>query len=119
MKMDTLAFDNLLRHCSHPQRRILFGVLVEQQRPLTMHDLTRTVVKHNHHQPLSEVSGPELERIRIPLLHNDIPKFEADGFVEFEADRQLVEPTAQLEAYQSLISTIVAEDPNLDPPIGL
>lgn len=119
MNTDTLAFDNLLRHCSHPQRRILFGVLGEQQRPLTMHDLTRTIVKHNHPQPLSEVSGPELERIQIPLLHNDIPKFEADGFVEYEAERQLVDPTEQLEQYQPVISTIIEKDPNLELPVGL
>lgn len=113
------VFDTVLELCRDRQRRIVLAVLADQRRSLTVNDLAKTVVKHNHHVPLSEITEAEATRIHLSLHHVHIPKLEACSLVEYDLDRQLIEPTAEFDRLQPHLSAIVDADPDLDAPVEL
>lgn len=116
---DSAGFDNFVELCSDQHRRIVLAILDSQQRPLTVQDLTKTILKYNHHQSPAEVSGEEHEGIQLSLHHHHIPKLEAEGFVEYDSPRHRVQPTEKLDEWSSSLSAIIEADPTLEPPIGL
>lgn len=119
MSRSSLEFDAVLDLCGNQHRRIVLGVLADQQRTLTMDDLTKAIVKHNHHTPLTEVSGETVSQIKTSLDHVHIPKVEAAGLIEYDSGRQLVEATERFERFEPHISEILDADPGLAPPLDL
>lgn len=105
--------------CSDKHRRIVLAVLAEQQRPLTLNDLAKTIVKHNHHVPLTEASGETITRIKTSLYHCHVPKFAEAGLIEFDAERKLVEPNAEFEQIETHLASFLAGDPELSQPVEL
>lgn len=114
-----LDFDAVLGLCSDRHRRIALAVLADQQRTLTMDDLTKAVVKHNHHTPLAEVSGETTTRIKTRLHHTHVPKLVAAGLVEHDAERGLVEPTPEFDRVEPHLSAVLDADPVLEGPVEL
>ncbi len=114
-----IDFDVLVDLCRNEHRRIAIAVLADQRRSLTLDDLTKAVVKHNHHVALTEVSDGTLPRIKTALHHVHVPKLDAAGFVEYDLERQLVEPTAAFDRAEPQLSAILDADPQLEPPVEL
>ena len=112
-------FDTLLELCQEQHRRIVLAVLASEKRSLTMNDLTKAIIKYNHHTPLLEISEEESRQIRTELYHVHIPKLEDQSLVEYDRKRQLVEPTSQFDQLQPQLSAIIDVDPDLEPPIVL
>ena len=112
-------FDTLLELCQEHHRRIVLAVLAGEKRSLTVNDLTKTIIKHNHHTPLREISKEESRQIRMELYHVHIPKLEDQSLVEYDQERQLVEPTPQFDQLQPQLSAIIDADPVLDSPVAL
>ncbi|WP_436344211.1 DUF7344 domain-containing protein [Natronorubrum sp. FCH18a] len=112
-------FNTLLELCQDRHRRIVLAVLATEQRSLTVNDLTKAIVKHNHHTPLTEISKEESKQIRLSLYHIHIPKLEDLSLVTYDQERQLVEPTSQFDQLQPQLSAIIDAVPDLDPPVAL
>lgn len=117
--MDSKSFDSVLDLCQNQHRRIVLGVLAEEQRSLTLNDLTKTVLKYNHQTPLTEASEDVLTEIRVSLYHIHLPKLAAAGFIHYDPEHQLVEPTEHLDQMQPTLSTILTADPSLKASIEL
>ena len=118
-RVGTIELDTVLDLCRSRHRRCVLAVLDEERRPLTINDLTKTVVKYNHHMPITEVSAERQRQIRRRLHHEHIPKMETEGVVEFDPERRLVEPTAQFDELHPHLSAIVDADPALEKPVRL
>lgn len=114
-----LDLDGVLDLCQDQHRRIVLGVLAAQQRPLTRNDLTKAILKHNHHVPVTAGSGETATGIETTLHHVHLPKLEAAGLVEYDIERHLVEPTAQFDRIEPHLTTILDADADLDPPLDL
>lgn len=112
-----MEFDTLLDLCGDEHRRIVLGTFLEEQRALTTRDLSKAIVQYNHHAPLREISGESMTRIRTELHHVHVPKLVAAGLVEYDDDRELVEPTADFQTVAPRLSKILAADPELDTPL--
>ncbi|WP_339105255.1 hypothetical protein [Haloterrigena salinisoli] len=112
-------FDTLLELCREQHRRIVLAVLASEKRSLTVNDLTKTIIKHNHHTPLREISGEESMQIRMELHHVHIPMLEEQSLVEYDQKRQLVEPTPEFDQLQPQLSAIIDADPVLHPLVAL
>ncbi|NUB91653.1 hypothetical protein HTZ84_09410 [Haloterrigena sp. SYSU A558-1] len=112
-------FNTLLELCQEHHRRIILAVLATEKRSLTVNDLTKAIVKHNHHTPLLEVSEEESRQIRISLHHMHIPKLEDLSLIEYDQERQLVEPTPQFDQLQPQLSAVIDADPELEAPVTL
>ncbi|QFU82266.1 DUF7344 domain-containing protein [Natronorubrum aibiense] len=119
MSENPIAFDTVLDVCGDEHRRIILAVLAEEQRSLTVNDLRSTILNYNHHTPVTEASEEVLTEIQSSLSHTHIPKLESAGVIEYDSERQLVEPTEQFDQLQPHLSAILGTDPNLDEPIEL
>lgn len=119
MSESTIAFDTVLDLCRNQHRRVVLAVLIDQQRSLTLNDLRNTVIKHNHHTSINEAPTEDITRIQLELQHIHIPKLEATGVIEYDSNRQLVEPTEQFDKLQPYLSTIIDADPGLKAPVEL
>jgi len=119
MNEDPPPLDVVLDLCSDKHRRIVLGVLATQRRPLTLDDLTKAIVKHNHHEPLRELSGETMTQIRSEIHHRHAPRLEDAGLIEYDRERHLVEPTEQFERVETQLSDILEADPAASPPLDL
>jgi hypothetical protein len=119
MSEDSIASDSLLDLCRDQHRRIVLGTLLEEQRSLTLNDLTTAILEYNHQMPITEASEEVLTEIRIWLYHVHVPKLAAEGLVEYDSDRRLVEPTEELERAQPALSAILDADSSLEAPMEL
>ncbi len=119
MSKRSITFDTVLDLCGNKHRRIVLAVLAEEQRSLTVNDLRGTILTYNHHTPVTDASEEVLTEIRASLSHTHIPKLESAGVIEYDSERQLVEPTERFDQLQPHLSTILDIDPNLDEPIEL
>ena len=119
MAEDSVAFDVVLEQCRDRHRRLILAVLSGEQRPLTIQDLAKAIVTSYHDVELSAVSAETMTEIHTSLHHIHVPKLENGGFVQYDPERQLVEPTAKFEQLQPSLSAIIEADPDLDPPIEL
>lgn len=112
-----MEFDTLLDLCGHEHRRIVLATLLDERRALTTRDLSKAIVEYNHHAQLREVSGEAMTRIRTELHHVHVPKLVAAGLVEYDADRELVEPTAEFQEVAPRMTKILSADPELEAPL--
>ena len=119
MGEDSIAFDSVLDLCQNQHRRIVLGTLAEEQRSVTLNDLTKAVLKYNHQMPLTEASADVLTKIRHSLYHVHLPKLASEGLIDYDPERQLVEPTEQFEQVKPTLSTILDADPTLEAPMEL
>ncbi|WP_049990392.1 DUF7344 domain-containing protein [Natrinema salifodinae] len=112
-------FDTVLELCQDQHRRIILAVLAYEKRSLTVNDLRQTIIEHNHHKPITEIPEEETTQIRLSLIHTHIPKLEAFSLVDYDQERQVVEPTIQFDQLEPQLSVILDADPGLEPPIAL
>ncbi|WP_137285414.1 DUF7344 domain-containing protein [Halorussus salinisoli] len=113
----TPELDTVLDICEHKHRRIVLAALADQHQSLSIDDLVEAIVRHNHHTSPSEAADKVVTRIRTGLHHVHLPKLTEAGFIQYDSERQLVEPTAQLEQAESHLSVILAVDSELPTPL--
>lgn len=116
---DSVDFDTVLDVCQTPHRRIVLGTLAAEQRPLTLNDLTQLVYKYTRQTPIAEATEDTLTEIRLSLYHSHLPKLASEGFIQYNPEGHLVEPTEKLEEAEPTLTTILDADPALDGPMEL
>lgn len=119
MKEVTIDFDTVLDLCRDPHRRIVLAVLLEEQRSLTVNDLTKTILKYNHRTLVTEVPKEVLTKIQLSLYHVHIPKLEREGVIEYDRERQQIEPTERFDQLYPHLSAIIDLDPGLEETVAL
>lgn len=119
MSEDSLAFDSLLNLCQHQQRRIVLGILTEEQRSVTLDELTTAVLKYNHQTPITEASKAVFEEIRSSLHHVHLQMLASEGLIEYDPERQMVKTTEQFDQLHPTLATIFDLDPSLQMPMKL
>ncbi|WP_408958571.1 hypothetical protein [Natrinema sp. 74] len=119
MSEKPLAFDTVLDLCADQHRRIALAALANEQRSLTVNDLTKAIAKYNHHVPVTEMPKGSLTELQISLHHAHLPKMEASGLIDYNQERGLVEPTEQFKQMQPQLSAIIEADHDLESPVEL
>lgn len=115
----TIESDTVHELCRSRYCRCVLAVLDEERRSLTVNDLTHTILKYNHHTPITEASAERLRQIRRSLYDEHIPKLVSEGVVEFDEGRYHVEPTEKFDQLQPYLSAITDIDPDFDGPAEL
>lgn len=105
--------DTVLELYSNPQRRVVFGVLVDQRQSVTVDELTEAILDHEHDNPPDAVDGEAARRIRTRLHHVHLPKLEAAGLVEYNAKRQIADPTAEFDRLERELAVVLETDSEL------
>ncbi len=114
---DTARFDAVLELCGDRYRRLILAVLASESRPLSLDDLTETIVEYNHRASISEIAPDEMDRIRLTLHHQHLPKLEQRGVLAYDFERKLVTPTATFDELQPLFSAVIEIDPSFELPV--
>lgn len=114
-----VEYDTILDLCRDQHRRIVLAVLAHEERSLTINDLTKTIVDHNHHAPITEIGQEEITRIQVSLQHVHIPKLESLSVVDYDRERHLVEPTSRFGQLEPQLSAVIDADPVLETPMAL
>ena len=106
-------FDTVLDICEHKHRRIVLAALADQHQSLSTNDLANAIVEHNHQTPLIEAADETVTQIQTVLRDVHLPKLAEAGFIRYDPERQMVEPTAQIGREESHLSAILAVDSEL------
>lgn len=53
------------------------------------------------------------------MNHVHLPKLAAEGLINYDPEKELVESTEQFEQVQPILSTILDADPSLEAPMKL
>jgi len=114
-----ITFDSVLDLCRSQHRRIVLGILVAEQRSVTLNELTEAIIKYNHQISPTEASDDVLAETRTSLHHNHLPKLASEGLITYEPDREHAEATEQLTQVQPTVSAVLDADPELEAPIEL
>lgn len=107
---ETPDLETVLEACGHEHRRILLATLANQQQSISIRDLTNAIVKHNHHLPPTEIDDETFKRAKVGLHQVHLPKLAEMGFIQYDPERKVVEPTAQVGQEVSHLSAILALD---------
>lgn len=110
---------SVLSLCRNEHCRVALSVLLEEDRTLTLNDLTRSIVGHTRSDPITEVSGDEVEQIYRDLRRVQLPRLAEDSLVQFDDQRGLVSPGGRLAEVQPQVHDAVAADSRLDAPLAL
>lgn len=110
MSENPASVDSILDLCRNQYCRIAIRTLAEEQRSMTIDELSKVIFSEVHQTPITGASEDELTNIRTSLYHAHLPKLAAKGHVTYDAERQLVEPTEQLTGVHSTLSTFLAGD---------
>lgn len=86
---------------------------------MTVRDLTQAIVQYNHHKQLTEVPEEVVTRVQTALHHLHLPKLAAVGFIEYDPERRIVDPTEQLDRARPSLSAVIEADPTLELPVRL
>lgn len=114
MSEDRGEFDTALKMCCNEHRRIVLAVLMRERRALTLNDLAKEVVRHNHHTPITDIPSEDVIQIYLSLYHQHVPKLSDAEIVEYDREDKLVELTERFDRFQPYLSTIIEADPDLD-----
>lgn len=115
----TTEFDAVLELCQEQHRRIILATLAHEEQSVTVDDLTKAIVTHNHHMPLAEVREEETKQIQSALHHVHLPKLADQSLVDYDQEQHQVEPTPQFDQLQPQLSAIIDIDPDLEAPVVL
>jgi len=107
------ALSTVLDVCEHKYRRIALAALANQQQPISINDLTDTIMKRDHHTQPTAAAAETATEIQTALYHVHLPKLADAGFIQYDLEESVVEPTAQVEREESDLSTILAMDPDV------
>ena len=99
-----LSQDVLFDVLSHTHRRALLECLDDHGVSLALADVAEEVALLNSGRSIQEISPDDIKRIYMSLYHSHVPKLAAEGFVEYDQGRDIVNLTdrgAQLAALKN------------------
>lgn len=105
--------------CSDRSALIAVAVLTAQDRPLTLNDLTKAVVRHESGASITEVESEAVTAIEETLASDLVPFLADRNFVEYDEQRDLVEPGERLSELEPFVADEVSDDPELELPLDL
>lgn len=76
------------------RRRAVLQVLLDRSGPAAFDDLARAVAEREAGR--SGATAPDVRSVSISLYHRDLPRMAASGLLEYDAERDRVEPTPGL-----------------------
>jgi len=119
MSVYSIQYDSILDLCQDQSRRIVLAMLAEEQRSLTVNDLAKTILKDTQQAPITAMPDDMMSDISLSLHHVHLPKLDSAGLINYDSERQVVEPTERFDQVQPTMAPILAGDPELETPTEL
>lgn len=107
---DEIPLDEFFDLVSAPRRRAVLAELASREHPLSVNDLTKALVERERDEPITELPDDAVTRTYLSLYHVHVPALVETPLVEYDAERELVEPTAAFDRVRSVLSTVDEAD---------
>lgn len=85
---DSSRLDDYFQSLSHPYRRIVIRLLRDADEPLQIDELATEIASR-----AGEPDDDAIDRVRLHLVHRDLPILSQKGIIEHESERGRVSPT--------------------------
>ena len=100
------SVDGILELISHQRRRAILDLLLTHDRPLTITDLRNEVVEKEQGTVITKIPSEQVKQAHISLHHVHIPKLEEKGVVNYDSNRNIVEPTEKLSQLEPILNQL-------------
>lgn len=107
---DGFPDEDLVACLSNPRRRYAVWYLQQHSNPVPVATLAAEITAWEQDTSTTTVSQDAVERVRIALHHNHLPRLEAAGIVEHDTEREQVEATDCTRMAERLRRQLVAVD---------
>lgn len=95
--------DEYLAVLDDEHRQAVVDVLAEIDSAIDIEPLAKRVVADVESVSHDAVSGQELEREKVVLHHNHLPKLADVGIIEYSYEENRIVPSADIEAVRSVV----------------
>lgn len=106
MPVEETSVDGILELLSHQRRRAILDLLLTHDRPLTITDLRNEIVEKEQGTEIIEIPSKQVKQVHISLHHVHVPKLEEEGVVNYDSDRNIVEPTEKLSQLEPFLNQL-------------
>ncbi|WP_276271531.1 DUF7344 domain-containing protein [Haloarcula litorea] len=99
---ETTVFEIL----SNDRRRFVFHYLKQRDRRVYLRELAEHVAAWENEKPVDQLSSAEAKRVKTALHQHHLPKMDAQGFVEYDRQREtvaLADAVSDLEVYLDVV----------------
>lgn len=108
----SLSADELFHTLQNERRRLAIRYLLDRSGPIDVPALVDQVAAWELQTSVEELPDDQRQRIYVDLYQSQLPKLDAQGFVDYDQSDGVVEPAAALQAIDpSLLGGSVGEPP--------
>ncbi|WIV66030.1 DUF7344 domain-containing protein [Natrialbaceae archaeon AArc-T1-2] len=86
------SVDTALQLLADKRRRLLLEVVRTYDEELTLPDAAEEVARRETGRPVVDLPAEHVKRVYISLYHDHLPRLVDAGLLEYEQERDLVEP---------------------------
>ena len=105
--VEDTSLDEILELISHHRRRAILDLLLTYDRPVTIDDLRNEVAKKEQDTETTEISSEQVKQVHMSLCHVHIPKLEEKEVVNYDLNRNIVEPTEKLSQLEPTLRQLL------------
>ena len=102
--------------CRDRHRRLLLSILLADERPMTMNDLTKEIAVRVHGEQITDLSAEVVVGTYCLLYHVHVPKLADAKVLTHDHERNLVETGDAFAAMKPFVSQFV--DDHRTPPVA-
>lgn len=111
-----VSLDMIFELLREERRRYPLYYLDQQHRPVPVDELTEQVVEWEANPGTASVPEETVDRIRIELLHEDLPKAAEARYVQYDRESETVELTEPSPDFEVVVAVArVIERPDRNP----
>ena len=104
--VQTIEKDDVFHILQSSRRRLVLAYLREQNKEVTMRELSKQVAAWENNKPIHELTPDEKQRIYVSLYQGHLEKLEEHNIITYDRERGLIARTEAASRF----------DPYIDPP---
>ena len=93
--------------CRDRHRRLVLSILMEDERTMTVNDLTKSVAVREHGEQITDISSKTVVSTYCLLSHVHVPKLVDSNVLRYDRERDLVEIGDGFSTLKPLFSRII------------
>lgn len=99
--------DTAFELCRDHRRRLVLSLLMEDERTMTLNDLTKSVAVREHGERITDLSSETVVGTYYHLYHLHVPKLADANVITYDRERNLVEIGDSFAALKPHLSRII------------
>ncbi|WP_339104161.1 hypothetical protein [Haloterrigena salinisoli] len=104
--VEDTSVDAILELLSHQRRRAVLDLLLTHDQLLTTTDIRNEIVEREQDTEITEIPSEQVMQVHISLHHVHIPKLAEEGVINYDSNRNLVEPTEKLSRLEPFLAQL-------------